>query len=93
MQTLCSAGYLCTVCTICVLSMCVYARPLAYSHHNAVSAHHYLTVSVFLEPEWSISTHSSRPNLFCNAHVGFTDACYLDTHIMIHDKQIVIHDE
>ena len=43
-QTVCSAGYLCTLCMICLLSMYVYARPLAYGHHFAVRAHHYLTV-------------------------------------------------
>jgi len=44
MQAIYSAGYLCTLCVTCPLSMYDYARPLADGHHKAVSAHHYLTV-------------------------------------------------
>ncbi len=46
-QAICSAGYLCILSTLCVLSMYVYARPLAYGHHFA---QHYLTF--FFLPFW-----------------------------------------
>ncbi len=90
-QAICSAGYLCILSTLCALSMYVYTRPLAYGHRTAVSAHHYLTVCfcVFMQ---GISTHSTRPNLFCNMLEGFSPTCYLHAHVIIHDKQVVIHD-